>query len=53
MVKVIPRSLGQGHLMENANLATGHQFNLSELKVINKIEVTPRSRSFQGQIVSV
>ena len=28
-------------------------FNLSEVKVINEFKVTPRSRSFQGQIVSV
>ena len=54
-VKVIPRSLGQGqgHFMENANLAPGHKFNLSELKVTNEVKVTPRSRLFQGQIVSV
>ena len=31
--------------MENANLAPGHLFNLSEVKVINEVKVTPRSRS--------
>ena len=39
--------------MENANLAIGHQFNLSEVKVINEVKVISKSRSFQGQIVSV
>ena len=28
-------------------------FHLSEVKVINEVKVKPRSRSFQGQIVSV
>ena len=31
----------------------GIKFNLSEVKVINEVKVTPRSRSFQDQIVSV
>ena len=39
--------------MENAYLVPGHQLNLSQVKVINEVKVTPRSRSFQGQIVSV
>ena len=43
--------------MENVNLATWmsvlNWFNLSEVKVKNKVKVTPRSRLFQGQIVSV
>ena len=38
--------------MENDNLALGHQFNLSQVKVVNEVKVTPRSRPFQGQIVS-
>ena len=40
--------------MENANLAPGHQFNLNlcEVEVINGVKVTPRSMSFQGQLVS-
>ena len=46
-------SQSQGHFMENANLAPGHQFNLSQVKFINVVKVTPRSRSLQGQIVSV
>ena len=39
--------------MENDNLAPGHQFKLSQVKVVNEVKVTQRSRSFQGQIVSV
>ena len=33
-------------------LLPGHQFDLSEVKVINEVTVIPRSRSFKGQIVS-
>ena len=38
--------------MEKAN-SPEHQLNLSQVKVINEVKVTPRSRSFQGHIVSV
>ena len=52
-VRVIPRSLGQGqgHFMENDNLATWTStwFNLPEIKVINEVKVTPRSMLYQGQ----
>ena len=44
---------GQGHLMENANLAPGHQYNLSEVKVINEVKFTPKVKVMPGQIVSV
>ena len=39
--------------MENANLAPGHLFNLTQVKVVNEVKVTSRSRSYQGQIVRV
>ena len=43
--------------MKNVNLATWMSvltwFNLSEVEVINKVNVTPKSRLFQDQIVSV
>ena len=29
--------------MENANLAPGHLFNLTQVKVVNEVKVTPRS----------
>ena len=52
----ISRSLGQGHLMENANFATLDisltQIDLPDVKVTNEFKVIPRSRSFQGQIIS-
>ena len=43
--------------MENVKFATWMPvltwFDLSETKVINEVKVTPRSRLFQGQMVSV
>ena len=39
--------------MQNANLVSGHQLtwvDLSELKVINKMNVIPRSRSSQVKL---